>query len=74
MLLSGQTKLEAADMNTITIKNLSTFTDYSAVARVAQLIAGDEYAATHDDSGREVARIKISGISKNIYTVYDKEE
>jgi len=55
-------------MNTITIKNLSTFADYSAVARVARLMAGNKYYATHDEDGNEVIRITRSG---NTYTVLD---
>lgn len=57
-------------MNTITIKNLSTYADYAAVARVARLMAGDEYYATHNDRGKEVIRIKKN---RNTYTVLDKE-
>jgi len=55
-------------MNTITVKNLSTFADYSAVARVARLMSGNEYYATHDEHGNEVIRITRSG---NTYTVLD---
>lgn len=57
-------------MKTMTIKNLSTFADYSAVARVARLMSGDEYYATHDERGNETVRITRSG---NTYTVLDKE-
>ncbi len=57
-------------MKTITVKNLSTFADYSAVARVARLMAGDEYYATHDERGNEEVRITRNG---NSYTVLDKE-
>lgn len=57
-------------MDTISIKNLSTFADYSAVARVARLMSGNEYYATHDESGNEVIRIVRSG---NTYTVLDME-
>lgn len=57
-------------MNTITIKNLSTYSDYSAVARVAQFMTGDAYYATHDDNGNEVVRIIKRG---NTFTVTDKE-
>lgn len=57
-------------MNTITVKNLSTFADHSALARVARLMAGDEYYATHDERGKEVVRITKRG---NTYTVVDKE-
>lgn len=55
-------------MNTITIKNLSTFADYSAVARAARLMAGNGYYATHDKDGNEVVRITRKG---NTYTVLD---
>ena len=58
-------------MNTITIKNLSTFANYAAIDRVARLMAGDEYYATHDDNGNEVVCITKNG---NTYTVFDKEE
>lgn len=57
-------------MNTITIKNLSTYTDYSAIARVARLLAGDDYYATHDEHGNEVVRIVKCN---NTYTVTDKD-
>ncbi len=57
-------------MNTISIKNLSTFADCSAVARVARLMSGNEYYATHDERGNEVIRITRSG---NTYTVLDME-
>ena len=57
-------------MNTITIKNLSTLSDFSAVARVASLMAGDSHSATHD--WREVEIVKIT--RGNTYTVTDKEE
>ena len=57
-------------MNTITVKNLSTFADYSAVARVARLMSGDEYYATHE-LGIEVVRITRSG---NTYTVLNKDK
>lgn len=55
-------------MNTITVKNLSTFTDSAALSRVAQLIDGDKYYATHDCSGKQVVNIKRKG---NVYTVTD---
>lgn len=58
-------------MNTITIKNLSTFTDFAAVGRVSRLLAGDEYYATHDERGNEVVKITRRG---NVYTVVDREE
>lgn len=58
-------------MKTITIKNLSTFTDYAAVARVALFMAGDEYSATHDEDGNEVV-CRITR-NRNTYTVLDKE-
>lgn len=58
-------------MKTITIKNLSTFMDYTAVARVALFMTGDKYCATHDEDGNEVVRITHCG---NTYTVLDKEE
>ena len=58
-------------MNTITIKNLSTLPDFSAVARVASLMAGDSHSATHD--WREVEIVKITRRG-NTYTVTDKEE
>lgn len=57
-------------MNTITIKNLSTLTDYSAVARVASFLAGDVHSATHD--WREVEIVKIARRGNTI-TVTDKE-
>lgn len=57
-------------MNTITVKNLSTLSDHSAVARVALLIAGDSHSATHD--WREVEIVKITRRG-NAYTVTDKE-
>ena len=57
-------------MNTITVKNLSTYADHAALARVARLMAGDEYYATHDGNGKEVVRITRRG---NVYTVTDKE-
>lgn len=55
-------------MGRITIINLSTFMDFSALARVACFMSGDEYAATHDEYGDEVARITRKG---NTYTVLD---
>ena len=57
-------------MSTITIKNLSTLTDYSAVARVARFISGNRHLATHD--WREVEIVKITRRG-NTYTVTDKE-
>lgn len=57
-------------MNTIVIKNLSTLSDYSAVARVASFLAGDVHSATHD--WREVEIVKITRRG-NTYTVTDKE-
>ena len=57
-------------MNTITIKNLSTLSDFSAVARVASFMAGDSHTATHD--WREVEIVKIARRG-NTYTVTDKE-
>lgn len=57
-------------MGNITVKNLSSFANYAALARVARLMAGDEYYATHDSSGKEVVRITCKG---NVYTVCDKE-
>lgn len=57
-------------MGTITIKNLSTYADHAALARVARLMAGDEYYATHDGAGKEVVR---STCKSNVYTVIDKE-
>ncbi|WP_312938860.1 hypothetical protein [Oscillibacter sp.] len=57
-------------MKTVTIRNLSSFADFSAIARVAFLISGDEYCATHDDRGNEAVRISRKG---NTYTVLDKE-
>lgn len=58
-------------MNTITIKNLSTLSDFSAVARVAAFISGDSYSATHDWRDVEIVKIARRG---NTYTVTDKEE
>lgn len=58
-------------MDTITVKNLSTFADHAALARVARFMAGYEYSATHDGTGEVVVKITCNG---NIYTVYDKEE
>ena len=58
-------------MGIIVIKNLSTFCDCAAVARVARLMAGDEYYATHDEHSKEVVQITKRG---NTYTVVDKEE
>lgn len=58
-------------MRTITIKNLSTYTDHSAVARVALYMAGDLYNATRRKSGEEVVKIVKHG---NTYTVTDKED
>lgn len=57
-------------MNTITIKNLSTLSDFSAVARVASLMAGDNHLATHDWREVEIVKIVQHGIT---YTVTDKE-
>ena len=57
-------------MNTVTVKNLSTFTDHAALMRVALLMSGDEYCATHDDAGMEVVAIKAD--KGNVYTVLDK--
>lgn len=57
-------------MNTITVKNLSTLTEYAAMARVVYLMAGDEYYATHDERGNEIVKITKRG---NTYTVTDKE-
>lgn len=58
-------------LNTITIKNLSTFTDYAAVGRVAQLLAGDESRARCDEYSQEVVIITRRG---NAFTVTDKEQ
>ena len=58
-------------MNTITIKNLSTLSDFSAVARVASYLAGDAHSATHDWREAEIVKITQRG---NTYTVTDKEE
>jgi len=55
-------------MNTITVKNLSTLTDYAALGRVAFLMAGDEYSAVHDSVGKERVSITHKG---NAYTVLD---
>ena len=63
--------MERQHLKTIIIKNLSTFTDYAAVGRVARLLAGDNYYASHDEHGNEVARIVGKG---NEYTVLDKKE
>lgn len=57
-------------MNTITVKNLSTFYDCAAVARVARFMAGDIYDATHNKDGEEVVKIVRRG---NTYTVTDYE-
>lgn len=57
-------------MNTITIKNLSTLSDHSAVARVASLIAGNRHMATHDSYDVEIVKITRKG---NTYTGTDKE-
>ena len=57
-------------MNTIIIKNLSTLSDYSAVARVAAFISGDRHMATHDSYDVEMVKITRKG---NTYTVTDKE-
>lgn len=56
-------------MNTITIKNLSTYTDFAVLIRVAKLMAGDEHFSTHDGCGKEVVRIIHRG---DTYTVVDK--
>lgn len=56
-------------MITVTIKNFSVLADYAAVARVARLMAGDEYYAVHDSAGKEVVRITHRG---DTYTVVDK--
>lgn len=55
-------------MGTITIKNLSTYTDYAALARVSRFMAGDEYYAIHDEHGKKVVKITKCG---NTYTVTD---
>lgn len=57
-------------MNTITIKNLSTLSDFSAVARVASFLAGDIHSATHDWREVEIVKIVQHG---NTYIVTDKE-
>lgn len=57
-------------MNTITVKNLSTLMDFAAVGRVAHLMSGDEYAATHDGDGKERVSITKRG---SVYTVLDKD-
>ena len=57
-------------MNTIVIKNLSTLSDYSAVARVASFLAGDGHSATHDWREFEIVKITRRG---NTCTVTDKE-
>lgn len=57
-------------MKTITIKNQSTLFDCAAVARVARLMAGDVYEATHNKAGQEINKIVRRG---NTYTVTDKE-
>lgn len=57
-------------MGSITVKNLSTLADHAALARVARLLAGDEYYAIHDSSGKEVVKITRRG---DTYTVNDKE-
>lgn len=58
-------------MNTITVKNLSTFIDSAALVRVAHLVAGDEYNAIHNSAGIKIVNISRKG---NVYTVTDKEE
>ena len=47
-------------MGTFKIVNNSTLTDYSAIMRVGRLMAGDEYYATHSESGEVVVIIKKS--------------
>lgn len=56
-------------MNTITIKNLSTLSDFAAIGRVAYLMAGDDYGATHDSQGEECVTITCKG---NTFTVLDR--
>lgn len=58
-------------MNSITIKNLSSYRDHSAVSRVARFIANDEYHATRNKYGKEIIKIIKHG---NTYTVIDKEK
>lgn len=58
-------------MGIITIKNLSTYTDHAAIARVARLLAGDEYRATHDSLGKQVISIARS---KSCFIVTDMED
>lgn len=55
-------------MNTITIKNLSTFIDSAALVRVAHFLAGDEYAAVHDANGGKAVKINRR---RNTFTVTD---
>ena len=55
----------------VTIKNLSTYADHAAIARVARLLAGDEYRATHDGIGNQVISIARS---KSCFIVTDMED
>lgn len=54
------------------INNLSTFTDYAAIMKVAFFMAGDEYQATHDTTGKKVATIKKD--NGNVYLITDSTE
>lgn len=57
-------------MGTITVKNLSTLSDSSAVARVARFLQKDTHSATHDCNGVQIVYIICSG---NCFTVVDAE-
>lgn len=55
-------------MNTITIKNLSTYTDAAVVISVGMYMNGEKTIAVQDERGEEAIAIKHRG---NTYTVTD---
>lgn len=58
-------------MGTITIKNLSVYTDKSAIARIAAHLNGDNDLALNDENGNRVINIRKTG---SAFLVTDHEE
>jgi len=58
-------------MGDTTITNLSTLTDYAAVARVGVFMAGREYEALHDACGIRIINIKQE--NQTHFTVTDAD-
>lgn len=58
-------------MGIVTVKNLSTLTDGTALVRVGIFMNGEVTRAVTDDRGKEIIKIKWQN---GTYTVTDKEE